>query len=223
MNSSRTQRKLEFAVPTLPLVCNRTGAILTAETPLDAQYWRRHSRQPVQFAESVRTVAALGCSVLMEIGPQPVLTGAAVQVWPEHLAAPRAIVSLRKGVADRRQIAEALATTYVSGHRPKFAALQHHPHRRIELPTYPFQRRRFWPKTSGIAALTVAAVSGILGSAKDLASGDSVYTSRLSVKSQPWLVGSRHLWHRRRSRGDVCGDGPGRGWSAGAGERRLLL
>ena len=99
--------QFEFAVPTLPLVCNRTGAILTAETPLDAQYWRRHSRQPVQFAESVRTVAALGCAVLMEIGPQPVLTGAAVQVWPEHLAAPRAIVSLRKGVGDRRQIADA--------------------------------------------------------------------------------------------------------------------
>ena len=110
--------QLQFAVPTLPLVCNRTGTVLTAETPLDAQYWRRHSRQPVQFAESARTVAALGCSVLMEIGPQPVLTGAAVQVWPEHLAAPRAIVSLRKGVGDRRQIAEALAAAYVSGHRP---------------------------------------------------------------------------------------------------------
>jgi len=67
--------QLQFAVPTLPLVCNRTGTVLTAETPLDAQYWRRHSRQPVQFAESARTVAALGCSVLMEIGPQPVLTG----------------------------------------------------------------------------------------------------------------------------------------------------
>ncbi len=181
--------RLQFAVPTLPLVCNRTGAVLTAETPLDAQYWRRHSRQPVQFAESVRTVAALGCSVLMEIGPQPVLTGAAVQVWPEHLAAPRAIVSLRKGVDDRRQIAEALAAAYVSGHRPKFAALHRQPRRRLELPTYPFQRRRFWPKTSGIAGIDGqgAAVSGILGSAKDLASGDSVYTSRLSVKSQPWL------------------------------------
>jgi len=177
---------LEFAVPTLPLVCNRTGAVLTAETPLDAQYWRRHSRQPVQFAESVRTAAALGCTVLMEIGPQPVLTGAAVQVWPEHLAAPRAIVSLRKGVGDRRQIADALATAYVSGHRPNFAALQHQPRRRVELPTYPFQRRRFWPKTSGIS-VDGPAVSGILGSAKDLASGDSVYTSRISVKSQPWL------------------------------------
>ncbi len=182
--------RLQFAVPTLPLVCNRTGAVLTAETPLDAQYWRRHSRQPVQFAESVRTVAALGCSVLMEIGPQPVLTGAAVQVWPEHLAAPRAIVSLRKGIADRRQIADALAAAYVSGHRPNFAALHRQPRRRLELPTYPFQRRRFWPKTSGIAGIDGqgAAVSGILGSAKELASGDSVYTSRLSVKSQPWLA-----------------------------------
>lgn len=181
--------RLPFAVPTLPLVCNRTGAVLTAESPLDAQYWRRHSRQPVQFAESVRTVAALGCSVLMEIGPQPVLTGAAVQVWPEHLAAPRAIVSLRKGVGDRRQIAEALAGAYVSGHRPKFAALHRQPRRRLELPTYPFQRHRFWPKTSGIAGLDGqgGSASGILGSAKDLASGDSVYTSRLSVKSQPWL------------------------------------
>ncbi|HXY63977.1 MAG TPA: SDR family NAD(P)-dependent oxidoreductase, partial [Mycobacterium sp.] len=153
----------------------------------DAQYWRRHSRQPVQFAESVRTVAALGCSVLMEIGPQPVLTGAAVQVWPEHLAAPRAIVSLRKGIGDRRQIAEALAAAYVSGHRPKFAALHHQPRRRLELPTYPFQRRRIWPKTFGVALDGPAVVSGILGSAKDLASGDAVYTSRLSVKSQPWL------------------------------------
>jgi acyl transferase domain-containing protein/NADPH:quinone reductase-like Zn-dependent oxidoreductase/acyl carrier protein len=177
---------LEFGVPTLPLVCNRTGAILTAETPLDAQYWRRHSRQPVQFAESVRTVAALGCSVLMEIGPQPVLTGAAVQVWPEHLAAPRAIVSLRKGVGDRRQIADALATAYVSGHRPNFAALHQQQGHRLELPTYPFQRRRFWPKTSTIT-VDGPAVSGLLGSAKDLAFGDSVYTSRLSVKSQPWL------------------------------------
>jgi acyl transferase domain-containing protein/acyl carrier protein len=181
--------QLQFAVPTLPLVCNRTGTVLTADTPLDAQYWRRHSRQPVQFAESARTVAALGCSVLMEIGPQPVLTGAAVQVWPEHLAAPRAIVSLRKSVGDRRQIAEALATAYVSGHRPNFAALHHQPRRRLELPTYPFQRRRFWPRTSGIAGIDGqgTAVSGILGSEKDLASGDSVYTSRLSVKSQPWL------------------------------------
>lgn len=185
--------RLQFAAPTRPLVCNRTGAVLTAETPLDAQYWRRHSRQPVQFTESVRTVAALGCSVLMEIGPQPILTAAAMQVWPEHAAAPRAIASLRKGAGARRQIAEALAAAYVAGHRPDFAALHQLPGHRIDLPTYPFQRRPFWPKSSGITGIDAqgAAVSGILGSAKDLASGDVVYTSRLSVKSQPWL--SHHV------------------------------
>ena len=181
--------QVRLSAPTLPLVCNRTGAVLTPQTPLDAAYWRKHSRQPVQFSESVRTVAALGATVLLEIGPQPVLTGAAVQVWPEHLAAPRAIVSLRKGVGDRRQIADALASAYVGGHRPDFAALHHGARRILELPTYPFQRRRFWPKSAGMAVEGgVGAVgSGILGSGKDLASGDSVYTSRLSVKSQPWL------------------------------------
>ncbi|MHA7699481.1 type I polyketide synthase [Mycobacterium sp. ML4] len=178
--------RLPFSVPALPLVCNRTGAVLTSETPLDGRYWRRHSRQPVQFADSVRTVAQLGCSVLMEIGPQPILTAAAVQVWPEHAAAPRAIASLRKGADARRQISEALAAAYVAGHRPNFAARHHRPGHRLELPTYPFQRRTFWPRTSGIAT-DGTVVSGILGSAKDLASGDAVYTSRLSVKSQPWL------------------------------------
>ena len=153
--------QLQFAVPTLPLVCNRTGAVLTAHTPLDAPYWRRHSRQPVQFAESVRTVAALGCSVLMEIGPQPVLTGAAVQVWPEHLAAPRAIVSLRKGVGDRRQIADALAAAYVGGHRPNFAALHRQPasqtrtaHLSVPAPSLLAQdvrhRRLRWQRCRGI-------------------------------------------------------------------------
>ncbi|KUI35886.1 polyketide synthase [Mycobacterium sp. IS-1590] len=182
--------QFDFAAPAVPLVCNRTGTVLTGHADLNAQYWRRHSRQPVQFAESVRTVAALGCSVLIEIGPQPVLTGAAVQVWPEHVAAPRPIVSLRKGVADRRQIADALAAAYVGGLRPDFAALHPKPRRRLELPTYPFQRRRFWPRTSGIPAEGAgsAAASGLLGSAKELASGDTVFTSRLSVRSQPWLA-----------------------------------
>ena len=179
--------QFEYAVPTLPLVCNRTGAMLTAETPLDAHYWRRHSRQPVQFTESVNTVAALGCSVLMEIGPQPILTAAALQIWPESSNAPRAIVSLRKGANAQRQITEALATAYICGHRPDFAATHRTRRRRLELPTYPFQRRRYWPRSSGIRT-DGTALSGILGSAKDLASGDTVYTNVLSVKTQPWLA-----------------------------------
>ena len=185
--------QFQYAVPTLPLVCNRTGAVLTADTPINAQYWRRHSRQPVQFTESVKTVAALGCSVLMEIGPQPILTAAALGIWPESSDAPKAIVSLRKGANASRQIAEALATAYICGHRPDFAATQHNVGHRLALPTYPFQRRRYWPKVTGAAAGVgeSVALSSILGSAKDLASGDTIYTNVLSVKTQPWL--SHHV------------------------------
>ena len=79
--------------------------------------------------------------------------------------------------SDRRSAGRGLCR----GHRPDFAALHHQTTPQAELPTYPFQRRRFWPKTvrhprrrrSGVVE------SGILGSAKDLASGDTVYTSRL--------------------------------------------
>ena len=180
--------QFDYATPTLPLVCNRTGAVLTAETPLDAPYWRRHSRQPVQFSESVRSVAALGCSVLMEIGPQPILTAAALQIWPDSAPVPSTIVSLRKGANAQRQTTEALAAAYISGHRPEFAARAHTAGVRVELPTYPFQRRRFWPKTSGMSAADGVRVSGLLGSAKDLASGDTVYSTVLSVRTQPWLA-----------------------------------
>lgn len=93
-----------------------------------------------------------------------------------------------QGVGDRRQIADAIAAAYVGGHRPDFTALHRQSRRTLELPTYPFQRRSFWPKTSGFTASGAGGVtSGILGSAMELASGDTVYSSRLSVKSQPWL------------------------------------
>jgi len=179
--------RFDFAVPALPLVCNRTGTVLTGPNPVDAQYWRRHARQPVQFAESIRTVAQLGCAVLMEIGPQPVLTAAASQIWPESAAPPKTVAALRKGVGARRQITEAVATAFAAGHRPAFAALHGGRARRLVLPTYPFQHRRYWPKTAGIRS-DGTSVSGLLGTAQDLASGDIVYTSRLSIKTQPWLT-----------------------------------
>jgi len=69
-------------------VCNRTGAALGKSAKLDGAYWRRHARQPVEFAKSVRTLADLHCTMLLEVGPQPVLTAAALRAWarPGHRA-----------------------------------------------------------------------------------------------------------------------------------------
>ena len=111
--------RFEFGSPQRTLVCNRTGAALGRSAKLDGAYWRRHARQPVEFAKSVRTLADLGCTMLLEVGPQPVLTAAALRAWPDPATAPRAIASLRRNSADHRQITEALANAYIAGHRAR--------------------------------------------------------------------------------------------------------
>src|SRR5271165_3127027 len=136
--------RFNFSPPQRILVCNRTGAALGRSVKLDGNYWRRHARQPVEFAKSVGTLADLGCKVLLEIGPQPVLTAAAMRAWPDPATAPRAIASLRRNTADHRQITEALADAYALGHLPDFDAVRQGPARKLDLPTYPFQHRQYW-------------------------------------------------------------------------------
>ena len=136
--------RFEFGSPQRILVCNRTGSALGRQVRLDGQYWRRHARQPIEFAKSVATLADLGCKVLLEVGPQPVLTAAALRAWPDPSIAPRAIASMRRIGADLRQITEAVADAYVAGHLPDFGALRHGRGRKLDLPTYPFQHRQYW-------------------------------------------------------------------------------
>ncbi|HKV19558.1 MAG TPA: SDR family NAD(P)-dependent oxidoreductase, partial [Mycobacterium sp.] len=136
--------RFEYGAPQRILVCNRTGAALGRNVKLDGAYWRRHARQPVEFAKSVRTLADLNCKVLIEIGPQPVLTASALRAWPDPATAPRAIASLRRNTADHRQIMEALADAYVAGHLPRFGALRRDGARKLDLPSYPFERRQYW-------------------------------------------------------------------------------
>ena len=116
--------RFNFSTPQRILIDNRTGAALGRSVKLDGAYWRRHARQPVEFAKSVRTLADLNCKVLLEIGPRPVLTAAALRAWPDPATAPRAIASLRRNTADHRQITEAVADAYVLGHLPDFGAFR---------------------------------------------------------------------------------------------------
>ena len=140
--------RFEYSSPQVMLVCNRNGEVLTRRTPLDAQYWRRHARRPVRFADSVRTLADLGCSVLMELGPQPVLTAAALRTWPDTAPAPQAIASLRRDADAVRCFTDALAIAYTNGHRLTFPR----PRQSVDLPTYPFQRRAYWFEATAVPA-----------------------------------------------------------------------
>ena len=137
-------QRFDFSSPQRILIDNRTGVALGRSVALDGAYWRRHARQPVQFAKSVRSLADLNCKVLLEIGPRPVLTAAALGAWPDPGTAPRAIASMRRNTADHRQITEAVADAYVLGHLPEFAAFRQSGAHKVDLPTYPFEHRDYW-------------------------------------------------------------------------------
>lgn len=66
--------RIVFKLAQLPLVCNVTGTVLDADTLLNGQYWADHIRQPVQFSQSIQSVQELGCELVLELGPQSVLT-----------------------------------------------------------------------------------------------------------------------------------------------------
>ncbi|MDQ2638708.1 MAG: type I polyketide synthase, partial [Actinomycetota bacterium] len=136
--------RFNFNAPQRILIDNRTGTALGSSASLDGAYWRRHARQPVEFAKSVRTLAEMNCKLLIEIGPRPVLTAAAMGAWPDPATAPRAVASLRQNTGDHRQIIEALADAYALGHLPKFSALGRGRPRKVDLPTYPFEHRQYW-------------------------------------------------------------------------------
>ncbi|ETW23730.1 hypothetical protein MGAST_12675 [Mycobacterium gastri 'Wayne'] len=151
--------RFEFGSPQRTLVCNRTGAAVGRNVCLDGQYWRRHARQPVDFATSVRTLSELGCALLLEVGPQPVLTAAALRAWPDPETRPQAIASVRRnGGTDHRQISEAVAALFVAGHRPGHTKYEQGSGRKIDLPTYPFQHRDYWYEKSNARAGPTEAV-----------------------------------------------------------------
>ncbi|MHC4092137.1 MAG: type I polyketide synthase, partial [Planctomycetota bacterium] len=174
------------------LVCNLTGQALAADQLLDGVYWRRQAREPVQWAQSVRTLAELGCQVLLELGPQPVLTGMASACWPGE-EPPVLAASLQRGQSDTQTLLKALAELYAQGVTPDFSAFDAPWQRqKLPLPTYPFQRQRYWVQPSPKRLVDAAQpVHPLLGVRQQLASGDVIYNQQFSCQADPWLSDHR--------------------------------
>lgn len=137
--------EIAFATPRLKLISNLTGELATEEiaTP---EYWCRHILSPVQFAASMKTLLQ-EYEVFLEIGSKPTLLGMArqcvleegQQVW---------LPSLRPGQEDWQQLLHSLGELYVRGVTVNWQGFdQDYQRRRVCLPTYPFQRERFWVET----------------------------------------------------------------------------
>ncbi len=131
-----------WGAPTVTWVSTVTGRVVGA-AEIDGAYWVRQVREPVQFADAMATVGTLGVDAFVEVGPGTTLLGlgrrcleAAERTW-----AP----SLRAGRGDWEQMLESLAQLWAAGAEVDWAAFDRgYARRRVELPTYAFQRETYW-------------------------------------------------------------------------------
>ncbi|MFJ4336494.1 type I polyketide synthase [Streptomyces sp. NPDC088935] len=178
---------LVFREPSVPFVSAVTGAVVGTEVAEPA-YWVRHVREAVRFADGLRALHGLGVRRFVEVGPDAVLAGLVGQVLESD-----AVAVLRRRVPEVRSVVEAVGGFFVRGGSVDWPVLLSGA-RRVELPTYAFQRERYWldaPAATGdVTALGLQlAEHPLLGAAVELAGSDRmVFAGRLSAASQGWLA-----------------------------------
>ncbi|WP_330464859.1 SDR family NAD(P)-dependent oxidoreductase [Streptomyces longwoodensis] len=149
--------RLTFHEPRIPVVSNVTGGLVSSELT-DPSYWVAHVRAAVRFADGVRTLADEGVTRFVEVGPDAVLTPAARQTL-DSLDGRSAVFLpvLKARVPEAEAYAGFLGHAHVAGIAVNWADFYAGSGaRRVELPTYAFQRQRYWLSESGEAADPVA-------------------------------------------------------------------
>nr|WP_316524362.1 SDR family NAD(P)-dependent oxidoreductase [Kitasatospora sp. K002] len=188
-------RGLAFAPPSVPIVSTLTGERATTEELTSPEYWVRHVRESVRFADAIRTLEAEQVRTFLELGPDAVLSTMGTHCLADQERS--ALVSLlRRDKEEPVALATALGALQVRGVPIDWERLYGGTAvRRIDLPTYAFQRRRLWlddgPSGPREAAGFGQAAAGhpLLGAELRLAESDTVaLTGRLSLSTHPWLA-----------------------------------
>ncbi len=181
--------EIKFAKPQLPLICNVTGKVLAPDSILDGQYWADHIRHSVEYNKSVDAAQEMGCEVLLELGPHAVLTQMAGGKWKSpqsHL-----IACLRRDGDDATSICNAIGKLYTCGVNANFRSIHSGANRKpVVLPTYPFERRRFWgPDKPRAAHAAHHTAHPLLGSKISLAGSKSEqrFETHIESDSPVWL------------------------------------
>jgi acyl transferase domain-containing protein len=180
---------LRVAPGKIPIVSNVTGDF--QNSGVSSGYWSAHVRQPVLFEQGMRSVMEAGCSVLIEIGPQPALTPsiAAITAAFDTTNAP-CIPTLKRDRQDLAHMFEALASLHVIGFPLRLERLFESPgYHRVSLPLYPFRRDRHWLYAERAVETRVAVrrdLHPLLGEAVSVGPRRAVFESNLAAR-HPWV------------------------------------
>jgi acyl transferase domain-containing protein len=133
---------VSFHKPRVPVISGISGKP-AGEEIAGSDYWRREFCQPIRFADSVATLDEQGYRIFLEIGPQPKLLGLGRRCMRQW--AGLWLPSLKRGRPAWQVLLSSLAKLYAQGVKIDWSSLHRgQPRRRVVLPTYPFQRQRYW-------------------------------------------------------------------------------
>ncbi|MTJ10362.1 type I polyketide synthase [Anabaena sp. UHCC 0204] len=128
--------------PRIPIISNLTGK-RADDHITKPEYWVQHIVQPVRFADSMQTLHEQEYTVFLEIGPKPILIGMGRQCLPEDFGI--WLPSLRPQQQDWQQILQSLGQLYIHGVSVDWSGFDsNYSRRKLELPTYPFERKSYW-------------------------------------------------------------------------------
>ncbi|MBA0052500.1 SDR family NAD(P)-dependent oxidoreductase [Streptomyces sp. AJS327] len=178
----------------VPVVSAVTGEVIDG-TGMDGEYWYTNLRQRVRFSEAVNVALGMGCSRAIEVSAHPVLTMGVEAIAEEAGIEATVVGTLRRQEDENARLIANAAELWVRGAEIDWTAVYSgRAANRVELPTYAFQRRRYWLSgESGTADVSGAGLAAaghpLLGAAVSLAvEGGLVLTGRLSPRTHSWLA-----------------------------------
>ncbi|UQA90601.1 type I polyketide synthase [Streptomyces halobius] len=192
-------QSVSYAAPRLPVISNVTGVLADGELA-QPEYWVRHVRETVRFADGVRAAVAAGAGVFVEVGPDGVLSAMAQETLAQAAPEVTAVPMVRTSRPEPRSLAEALARLHVAGVAvdwPAYLAAVGVTGRQTDLPTYPFERQRYWvrpqPPSGDVTGAGLTAIDHpFLAAATDVAVGDQIVLSgHLAPAADAWLADHR--------------------------------
>ncbi|HEX6352600.1 type I polyketide synthase [Actinophytocola sp.] len=192
----KVAERLTYTPPNLPVISAVTGRPAVDADLCSADHWVRHVRDTVRFSDAVRALEADGVNRWVELGPDAVLSAMVPDCLtgpPERLARHVGISLLRKDMPEDLALVTALGRLHAGGVVPDWTAwFGQLGARPVDLPTYAFQRERYWLTASSgdPASLGLEPVDHpLLNAATLLADVDGlVLSGRLSVGTHPWLA-----------------------------------
>ena len=186
-------REVGLREPMIPIISNETGEPLSAQQACSPQYWVRHLRETVRFADGVDFLLDAGATRFVELGPDGVLSAMAHAATEQRQPEERLFAAAMRPNRDQaRSLTECLAEAHTHGVDVDWGCLFEGA-RVVDLPTYAFQRERFWIE-GGRGAGDLGAVGlldaehPLLGAAVRLAASEEwLFTGSISLNTHPWL------------------------------------